>query len=202
MAALMDLRLFKSCLIFASILLTFLAAGVMVFGSKLEFVPNNAVPVLSMVVWLSCLGSAICRWFRSKPASDPFGRKADPAVARETALSGEAWMLDPATGRLISQTASEFHFDKLISGPSGSTLYGVVMGEAGWAGPVQLVRLDDRDGRILLAPTVEPGILQIAIGPSPKSLEWTCQDTRPNWFQDTHLSGKRYEPDSMRAAAA
>jgi hypothetical protein len=151
MAALMDLRLFKLCLLVSGILLTFLAAGVIVFGTKLEIVAANAVPVLSVWVWLSCVVSVACRWFRSKPPYEPFGRKAIPAVKCETALSAEAWVFDPATGRLICQNASEFRFNRLISGPSGSTVYSVALGEAGGAGPVQFVRLDDRDGGILLA---------------------------------------------------
>ena len=78
-------------------------------------------------------------------------------------------MLDTKTGRLTRQIASEFHFNNLISDRAGSTLYGVVLGEAGWDGPVQLVRLDGRDGRVLRARTFEPGVLQIAIGPLAKS---------------------------------
>ena len=200
MAALMDLRLFKLCSLVASILLMFLAAGVMVYGTKLEMIPTNAVPVLSVIVWLTCAVSGIRRWFRSKPPDEPFGRRA--TVACDTALSGEAWMLDSATRRLNSQTASEFHFNRQISGPSGSTLYGVVLGEAGWAGPVQFVRIDDRDGKTLLAPISGPSILQIAVGPSQRFLPATCQDTRPDRLLDTNLSGKHHEADSVRAAAA
>ena len=100
---------------------------------------------------------------------EPFGSKADRTGTCEMALPGGAWMLDTRTGRLTNQTASEFHFNKLISDRSGSTLYGVVLGEAGWDGPVQLVRLDERDGKVLQTRTFEPGILQIAIGPLAKS---------------------------------
>jgi len=161
MAALMDLRLFKLYLLVASILLMFLAAGVIVFGTKLETIPADAVAVLSVMVWLACVVSGIRRWFRSKHPYELFGSKADRTATCETALSGGTRMLDPATGTLTSQIASEFNFNRLISGPSGSKPYGVVLGEAGWDGPVQLVRLDERDVRVLLART---GILQIAIG--------------------------------------
>ena len=162
MAALMDLRLFKLCLLVASILLTFLATGVMVFGTKQGFIPANAVAVLSVMVWLGCVVPVIRRCFRARR---PFGSKADRAATCEPAWSGGAWMLDPTTGRLTSQIASESYFHRLISGPSGSTLYGVALGEAGLDGPVHLVRLDERDGRVLQARTFEPRILQIAIGP-------------------------------------
>jgi hypothetical protein len=186
MAALMDLRLFKLCLLVASILLMFLAAGVMVFGTKQGFIPANAIAVLSVMVWLACVVPVIRRWFRS---SRPFSSKADRSATCETAWPGGAWVLDPATGRLTSQIASEFHFNRLISGPSGSTLHGVVLGEAGWDGPVHLVRLDERDGRVLQARTFEPRILQIAIGPLQRPLPVT-RLTSPSQFQDTHLSGK------------
>jgi len=99
------------------------------------------------MVWLGCVVSVIRRWFRTKHPYEPFGSKADRTATCETALSGGAWILDPPTGRLTSQIASEFHFNRLISGQSGSMLYGVVMGEAGWDGPAQFVRLDERDGR-------------------------------------------------------
>jgi hypothetical protein len=124
MAALMDLRLFKLCLLVASILLMFLAAGVMVFGTKQGFIPANAVAVLSVMVWFGCVISVIFRWLRSRR---PFASKADHAATCERALSGGTWMLDPTAGRLTSQIAPEFHFNNLISGPSGSTLYGVVL---------------------------------------------------------------------------
>jgi hypothetical protein len=100
---------------------------------------------------------------------EPFGSKADRTGTCVMALPGGAWMLDTNTGRLTNQIAPEFHFNRLISDRSGSTLYGVVLGEAGWGGPVQLVRLDERDGRVLQARTFEPGILQIAIAALAKS---------------------------------
>jgi hypothetical protein len=142
MAALMDLRLFKLCLLVASILLMLLSVGVIVFGTRLEMISANAVSVLSVVVWLGCVVSVIGRWFRSKHAYEPFGRKANPIITSEKALSAGIWMLDPATGRLIDQMAPEAHSNRLISAPSGRILYGVVLGEAGWAGPVQLIKLD------------------------------------------------------------
>jgi hypothetical protein len=146
MAALMDLRVFKLCLLVASILLMLMSAGVMVLGTKVGIIPANAVPVLSVMVWLGCVVSVMRRWFRSKRPYESFGRKADRTATYATALSGGAWMVDPSTGRLTSQVASEFHFNRLISDPSGSTLYGVVLGEAGWNGRVQLVRLVHRMG--------------------------------------------------------
>jgi hypothetical protein len=80
------------------------------------------------------------------------------------ALPGGAWMLDTDTGRLTKQVAALFHFNSLIPDPYGSTLYGVALGKADWNGPVQVVRLDGRDGTVLQTRTFEPGVLQIAIG--------------------------------------
>src|SRR5215831_18036871 len=163
MAALMHLRLFKLCLLVASILLMFLAAGVIVFGTKLGIIQANAVAVLSVMVWLGCVVSGIRRWFHSKRPYERFGSKADRTATCQTALSGGAWMLDPTSGELTSQIASEFPFNRLISGPSGSRPYVVVLGDAGWDGPLQLVRFDERDVGVQQA---RADILQIAISAS------------------------------------
>ena len=95
---------------------------------------------------------------------EPFGSKADRAGTCGMALPGGAWMLDTDTGRLTNQVAALFHFNSLIPDPYGSTLYGVALGKADWNGPVQVVRLDGRDGTVLQTRTFEPGVLQIAIG--------------------------------------
>lgn len=164
MAALMDLRVFKLGLLVASILLTFSSVAVIVFGTKLGIIPAHAVAVLSVMVWLACVISGIRRWFRSRRSDEPSGSTADSTGACEMALPDGAWILNPTTRRLTSQLASEVYSNELISGLSGSTLCGVVLGEAGWLGPVQLVRLGEQDGRVPLARTLEPCILQIAIG--------------------------------------
>jgi len=148
MAAMLDLRVFKLGLLVAGIVLMLSAVGVMVFGSRLGVIPANAVPILSITVWLACIFSAIRRWSRSKRGV------AHRTATYEMALSGEAWMLNPATRRLTSQ----------ISEPPGSTLYGLVVGEAAWVGPIQLVRLHEQDGTVPSVRTLDPGILPIAIG--------------------------------------
>jgi hypothetical protein len=150
MAAMLDLRVFKVGLLVAGIVLLFSAIGVMVLGTRLGMIPGNAVPVLSIMVWLASVLSAIRRWFRSKRTSEQFGSTAD----REMALSSGAWMLNPTRG-LTGHIASEFRFTKLISDPSGSTVYGVVLGEAGWVGPIELVRLHEHDGKVSPVRTFE-----------------------------------------------
>jgi hypothetical protein len=163
MAALMDLRFFKRCSLVASILFTFLAVGAMVFGSRLAIIPANAVAVLSVMVWLGCVASMMRRRFGSKRPQEQFGSKADLTGTGEAVLCGGAWMLDPATERLQRQIASEFHLNRPLLDSSGSTLYGVGLGEAGWNGRVQLFRFDEWDGSVLQTRTFEAGILQTAI---------------------------------------
>jgi len=158
MAALMDLRVFKLGLLVASILLMFSAIGVIVFGTKLGIIPAHAVAVLSVMVWLACVISVIRRRFRSKRSYEPFGSRADRPETCEMALIDGASMLNPTTKRLTSQISSEFQFIKPISGQFGSTLYGVVLGEAGWVGAVQLVRLHGEDGWVPLPRTFGPAV--------------------------------------------
>jgi hypothetical protein len=157
MAAMMDLRVFKLGLLVASILLLFSATGVIVFGTKLEIIPAHAVAVLSVMVWLACVVSVIHR----RCTYEPFGSRADRPETCEMALIDGASMLNPTTKRLTSQISSEFQLIKPISGQSGSTLYGVVLGEAGWVGAVQLVqlvRLHGEDGRVPLPRTFGPAV--------------------------------------------
>jgi hypothetical protein len=147
MAAMLDSRILKLGLLVAGIALVFSAIGVMVFGTKLGMIPANAVPVLSIMVLLACVLSAIRRWLRSKRSCAAFESTAN----YEKVLSSGAWMSNPATRNPISQVACEFHSIKLISDPSRSMLYGVVLGEGDWVGPVQLVRLHEQDGRLAAA---------------------------------------------------
>ena len=158
MAALMDLRVFKLGLLVASILLMFSATAVIVFGTKLGIIQAHAVAVLSVMVWLASVVSVIRRRFRSKRLYEPFGGRADGPETCEMALIDGASMLNPTPKRLTSQILSEFQFIKPISGQSGSTLYGVVLGEAGWVGAVQLVRLQLEDGRVPLPRTFGPAV--------------------------------------------
>lgn len=118
MAAVLDSRVFKLSLLVAGIALMLSGIGVVAFGTKLGMISADAVPMLSITVWLACALSAVRRWLRSK-------RPGEPLSDREMALSSGAWTLDP----------------------SGSTLYGV-LGEADRIGPVQLLRLHKQDGRV------------------------------------------------------
>lgn len=117
MAALMDLRLFKLGLLVGSMALMFLAAGMIVFGTRLEIVRANAVAVLSVMVWLGCVVSVMRRWFCPKRSYKVFGRTGERRGTYEKALA--AWM----SGRM----ATEFHFKRLISDPSDSMVHGVLL---------------------------------------------------------------------------
>jgi hypothetical protein len=136
----------------------FSATGVIVFGTKLGIIPAHAVAVLSIMVWLACVVSVIRRRFLSKRPYEPFGNRVDRPETREMALIDGASMLSPTTKRLASQISSEFQLIKPISGQSGSTLYGVVLGEAGWVGALQLVRLHGEDGWVPLPRTFGPAV--------------------------------------------
>ena len=69
MTALMDWQLFRFCLLVGSVLLIFLAAALLVFGTTLGIIPASAVAVLSVMVWLGCVVSIFRRWLRSKRAA-------------------------------------------------------------------------------------------------------------------------------------
>ena len=97
---------------------------------------------------------------------EPFGNREMGSRACDN-LPGGAWILDPETGRLDRQIASELHFSTLISDPSQSELYGTVLAGAGNRGePEQLVRLNAQDGRVMRSRNMGPGeSLAITVGP-------------------------------------
>jgi hypothetical protein len=118
MAAMLDLRVCKLGLLVASIVLMFSAIGVMVFGTKLAMIPANAVPVLSIMVWLASVLSAIRRRFRSSRPGDrlaemrfstittktpqhlshpPIQQTRQPSMLLPMATSGVAPMLDKSS---------------------------------------------------------------------------------------------------------
>ncbi len=94
---------------------------------------------------------------------EEFGGKGDRTRMCHVTPPGGAWMVDTGTGRVSRQIAAGFHFNRLISNQSGSTLYGVDPG-ARW-GTVQLVALDGQNYDVIHSRNFDPGPLQIAIGP-------------------------------------
>lgn len=96
---------------------------------------------------------------------EPFGSKADRSSGCSTVVPGGAWMVNPATGQLVKQIASEFHFNHLVADQSGAEIYGLDPGNDGWTGPVRLVRMHASDGAVLKSRTLDPGVCTIAAAP-------------------------------------
>ena len=94
---------------------------------------------------------------------EPFGSKSDRTSGCSAALSGGAWILDPATGQLSGPIAPGVHFSRLTGNRSGSMLYGVDPGDAAWGGPVRLVSLDSQAYRVVESRTFAAGVLQISV---------------------------------------
>jgi hypothetical protein len=83
-----------------------------------------------------------------------FGGKVDPIRECGEQTPGGAWVIDPATGRVLDRVAPELQFSKLIASRSGSELYGLTFGHNNSQTPVTLVRIDARTGRLLQTRTL------------------------------------------------
>ncbi len=80
-----------------------------------------------------------------------FGSKADPRDVGGAKIPGGVWLLDPQTGKLLRHDAPNLHFTTLIPDRTEPTLYGVAAEGTSGApqAPVELVRIDARDGHTL-----------------------------------------------------
>jgi hypothetical protein len=78
-----------------------------------------------------------------------FGGKIDRRRRCGEQIPGGAWIVDPTTGRLLNRVAPKLHFSKLISNQTGTELYGLTSGHADSQGPVTLIRIDARTGRVV-----------------------------------------------------
>ena len=94
---------------------------------------------------------------------EPFGFTDDRRATCRTSVPGGAWTVDPVSGRLIRQVASDLHFSALLPGLTGRVLYGLSTGDAMWTSQVQLVRIDAQDGRILQSHSLNSEFWRIAI---------------------------------------
>jgi hypothetical protein len=72
--------------------------------------------------------------------------------------------LDPATGQLSEPIAPGIHFARQAGNRSGSMLYCVDPGDAGWRGPVRFVTLDSQAYRIIESRVFATGVLQMSVG--------------------------------------
>jgi hypothetical protein len=95
---------------------------------------------------------------------ESFGSKSDRTVGCASTLAGGAWILDPSNGQLSGPIAPDIHFNRLTANRSGSRLYGVDPGNAGWAGPVRVVTLDSEDYRLIQSRIFAAGVMQISVG--------------------------------------
>jgi hypothetical protein len=95
---------------------------------------------------------------------EPFGNR-NKSARHCGGLPGGAWILDPATGRLTRQVATELHFSGLVADPAEPVLYGMALGGDNSQGePEQLVRLNALDGSVVNSRILGPGeSLQVSV---------------------------------------
>jgi hypothetical protein len=98
-------------------------------------------------------------------------------------IPGGAWEIDPSDGRLIRQVVPELHFSTLLSDREEPVLYGLSNGGPEWEYPVQLVRIDARDGKVLQSRTLDTDRWNISIGAlrmAPTGDVQVTQDHKPS----------------------
>jgi hypothetical protein len=98
---------------------------------------------------------------------EKFGSKADPRGSCGSAIiPGGAWVVDPDTGQLLHHYAPQFHFTDLIPDRTEPVLYGLAAeGGTIWEAPVNLVRMDARNGRVLQSRQLDVDYWWIAVAP-------------------------------------
>jgi hypothetical protein len=94
---------------------------------------------------------------------EAFGFILDRRADCPNLLPGGAWEIDLSNGRLLRQIAPELHFSTLISDREEPVFYGVSNGGPNWEFPVQLVRIDARDGKVLQSRTLDTDRWHISI---------------------------------------
>jgi hypothetical protein len=95
---------------------------------------------------------------------EAFGFKIDRRNTCQTLIPGGAWQLDPGTGRLLRQIAPHLHFSALIPDRVEPVLYGLASGPD-WQAPVELVRIDARDGRVVESRLLDVDVWRVATAP-------------------------------------
>ncbi|HEV2174832.1 MAG TPA: hypothetical protein VGR71_14765 [Nitrospira sp.] len=78
-------------------------------------------------------------------------------------VPGGAWIIDASNGQLLYHVATDLHFSILIPDQHESVLYGLSSGGPNWEFPVQLVRIDARDGQVLESRTLDTDRWHIAM---------------------------------------
>ncbi len=128
-------------------------------GAGLSIEPSTTAPGCPVPVWSNIVSSG-----GSLFVYENFGTK----VVHEHScmgLEGGAWLLDPASGRLLRQIAPNLHFAALIANHDSNELYGISVGEPVSTKPAELVRIDARSGTILQSRSLDSGYWYIAIPP-------------------------------------
>lgn len=82
-----------------------------------------------------------------------------------TGVPGGAWVLDPSTGTLLAQVASDFYFSDMVADREKGELYGISVGDPAWGSGVELVRINAEDGTILKSRALESDVWRIAFAP-------------------------------------
>ena len=91
-----------------------------------------------------------------------FGTKIDRRDVCPTQIPGGAWLVNPETGRLVRHDAPDLHFTALISGRTEPVLYGLAAeGGSNRKAPVELVRIDARDGRVMQSRVLDTDVWRI-----------------------------------------
>jgi hypothetical protein len=95
---------------------------------------------------------------------EQFGFKVDRRIGCAGQIPGGAWIVDGATGQLVTRISQDLHFSVLFAEPNGSDLYGLAVEGTNWESP-RLVRIDPVDGHIILSRTLDSGFWRVAIAP-------------------------------------
>jgi hypothetical protein len=83
-------------------------------------------------------------------------------------LGGGYLLVDPAGESVTSRLAPELHFNRLLAGPGGKALYGIVAGTAGKG--IRLVKIETASGQLLAARDLPQDVWRVSLGSIPA--EW------------------------------
>jgi hypothetical protein len=92
-----------------------------------------------------------------------FGWKLDRRTSCQN-VPGGAWIVDPASGRLLRHVAPDLYFSEMFADREKGELYGISL-DPNWGSRVELVRIDARDGTILQSRVLESDFWRIAFAP-------------------------------------
>lgn len=95
-----------------------------------------------------------------------FGSKIDRRDGCGKDVPGGAWLVNPETGQLLRHDAPQLHFTALVPEPTEPVLYGLAAeGGSSRKAPVELVRIDARDGHVMQSRVLDVDYWWIAVAP-------------------------------------